>query len=76
MRETLERGAEVRFPVDDATYNLMVTLTEKLQALETYRTYSQDVSGRELDLYRELIDEDTRHAERIYEVLRERIASH
>jgi hypothetical protein len=74
MRQTMERGADVRFPVDDGTYNLMTTLTEKLHALDTYRTYSKDVEGRELDLYRELIDEDTRHAERIFEVLRERIS--
>lgn len=73
MQQTMQRGADVEFPVDDGTYNLMTTLTEKLKALDTYRTYSKDVSGRELDLYRELIQEDTRHAERIYEVLRERI---
>jgi len=73
MRETMDRGVDVRFPVDNATYNLMTTLTEKLQALETYRKYSTDVSGREEELYRQLIDEDTRHAEQIFEVLRERI---
>jgi hypothetical protein len=74
MQQTMEKGADVRFPVDDGTYNLMTTLTEKLKALETYRIYSKDVSGRELELYKELIDEDTRHAERIYEVLRQRIS--
>lgn len=74
MQQTMERGAEVRFPVDDGTYNLLVTLTEKLQALKSYKTYSKDLTGKELELYRELIDEDTRHAERIYEVLRERIS--
>ncbi|HSH21098.1 MAG TPA: hypothetical protein VK992_00595 [Candidatus Caenarcaniphilales bacterium] len=75
MRETMEGGAEVSFPVDDATYNLMTTLTEKLQALDSYRIYSEDVSGDELALYQELIDEDTRHAERIWQVLKERIAN-
>jgi len=73
MQQAMQRGAEVRFPIDDATYNLITTLSEKLQALETYRKYSTDVSGRELELYKELIDEDTRHAERIWEILRERI---
>ena len=73
MQQTVEKGADVRFPVDDGTYNLMTTLTEKLKALETYRIYSKDVDGRELELYQELIDEDTRHAERIYDVLRERM---
>ncbi|MDP8904515.1 MAG: hypothetical protein M3N29_04260 [Chloroflexota bacterium] len=74
MQETMQRGAEVRFPVDNGTYNLISTLSEKLKALDTYQTYSKDVDGRELDLYRELIEEDTRHAERIYEVLRERMS--
>jgi len=73
MQQAMQHGAEVRFPIDDATYNLITTLSEKLQALETYRKYSTDVSGRELELYKELIDEDTRHAERIWEILRERI---
>lgn len=73
MQQTMEKGADVRFPVDDGTYNLMTTLTEKLKALETYRIYSKDVDGRERELYQQLIDEDTTHAERIYEVLRERM---
>ena len=73
MRETMDRGTDVHFPVNNATYNLMTTLTEKLQALETYRKYSKDVSGREAELYRQLIADDTRHAEQIYEVLREKI---
>lgn len=73
MQQTMERGAEVRYPVDNGTYNLLSTLTEKLQALESYRTYSKDVSGDELALYKELIDEDTRHAERIWQVLKGRI---
>ena len=75
MQQTIERGANVQFPVDNATYNLLTTLTEKLQALESYKTYSKDVSGPELELYRQLIDEDTRHAERIWEVLKNRFRS-
>jgi hypothetical protein len=73
VQQTMERGTNVQYPVDDATYNLMVTLTEKLQALKTYEMYSKDVGGREQELYRELIEEDTRHAQRIYEVLQERL---
>lgn len=73
MQQTMEQGADVEFPVDNGTYNLMTTLTEKLKALDTYRIYSRDVQGRELELYRRLIEEDTHHAEQIYEVLRERM---
>ena len=73
MQQTMERGTQVRYPVDNGTYNLMTTLTEKLKALETYEKYSKDVDGRELDLYKQLIDEDSRHAQQIYDVLRQRI---
>ncbi len=73
MAETMERGIEVQYPIDDGTYNLMTTLTEKLQALESYEMYAQDVTGPEQALYRELIEEDMRHAQRIFDVLKERI---
>ena len=73
MQQTMP-GQDVQFPVDNATYNLMTTLTEKLSALETYATYMEDAEGNEAQLYQELIDQDTRHAERIYEVLRDRMA--
>ena len=73
MQQTMQRGADVQFPVDNGTYNLLTTLTEKLQALDSYRTYSKDVSGSELELYQQLIEEDTRHAERIWQVLQGRL---
>jgi hypothetical protein len=74
MQQTMNRGANVRFPVDNATYNLLMTLSNKLQALEAYGKYADDGSGGEQELYRQLIDEDTRHAEQIYEALKERIS--
>lgn len=73
MSQTMETRADFQSPVDNPTYNLITTLGEKLQALETYRKYAQDMSGSEADLYRQLIEEDTRQAERIYDALRERI---
>lgn len=74
MSQTMDRDIQVNYPVDDGTYNLMVTLTEKLQALKTYEQYARDVDGREKELYSQLIDEDSQHAQRIFEVLRERIS--
>jgi len=74
MQQTMQRGVQVQYPVDNGTYNLITTLSEKLKALETYEKYSKDVDGRELDLYKQLIDEDTRHAQQIYDALRERIS--
>ena len=74
MQQTMQRGVQVQYPVDNGTYNLITTLSEKLKALETYEKYSKDVDGRELDLYKQLIDEDTRHAQQIYDALRERMS--
>jgi rubrerythrin len=57
-------------PVDDATYNLLQALTSKLEAIEAYEIYAeQDEEG----VFEELIQDERRHAERIYEALRRRM---
>ena len=57
-------------PVDDATYNLLQALTSKLEAIEAYEKYAeQDDEG----VFEELIQDERRHAERLYEVLRRRL---
>ena len=59
-------------PVDDATYDLLMALASKLEAIDTYRVYSTDGSP---DLWRELAEDERRHADRLVEALRERFAS-
>ncbi len=59
-------------PVDDATYNLLQTLTSKLEAIDAYKTYERDAQGEEASLYRELADQDRRAAERLMEAVRRR----
>jgi rubrerythrin len=68
-------GSEIEFPVDDATYNLLQTLTSKLESLDAYRTYIEDAEGEEVTLYQELARDDMRHAERILEALRESLGT-
>jgi hypothetical protein len=59
-------------PVDDATYNLLQALTSKLEAIEAYDLYSeQDTDG----VFGELVKDERRHAERLLEALRSRLAS-
>jgi hypothetical protein len=58
-------------PVSDVTYNLMQALTSKLEAIEAYQKYSQDADGRIRQLFRELLEEDRRQADRLLEALRE-----
>jgi rubrerythrin len=57
-------------PVDDATYNLLQALTSKLEAIEAYEMYAeQDEDG----VFEELIQDERRHAERLYDALRTRM---
>jgi len=58
-------------PVDDATYNLLMALTSKLEAIGVYRAYAEDGHA---DLWRELATDDWRHAERLFNELRQRVA--
>ena len=57
-------------PVDDATYNLMQALVSKLEAIEAYSRYAQDDGG---ELFRELLEEERTHADRLLEQLRQRL---
>ena len=60
-------------PVDDQTYNLLQALTSKLEAIEAYEMYAdQDDAG----VFEELIQDERRHAERLYETLRRRMTTH
>lgn len=59
-------------PVDNATYNLLKALGEKLEAIETYRKYEQD-GGEGAQLFSQMADEDARHAEQLLEALRRQL---
>jgi hypothetical protein len=63
-------------PVDNETYNLLQTLTSKLEAIDIYRRYEQDSSGQSQQLFRELADQDSRAAERLVEAVRQKLTSH
>ena len=74
MDDTMNRngdGSWIDSPVDDATYDLLMALASKLEAIDTYRTYAEDGNA---GLWRELASDERRHAERLYDTLRERIA--
>jgi hypothetical protein len=62
----------VESPIDDETYDLLMALASKLEAIDTYRVYAGDGNA---DLWRELAGDEARHAERLYTELRRRIAA-
>ncbi len=56
--------------VDDATYDLLQALTSKLEAIEAYEQYVLDGDAV---IFRELLDDERRHAKRLVHALRERL---
>ena len=59
-------------PVDNLTYDLLQTLTSKLEAIEAYELYAeQDDSG----IFSEMIEDERRHAERLLGALKERLTA-
>ena len=73
-RSSTMSGGGVESPVDNATYNLLQTLTSKLEAIDAYKTYERDADGQEASLYRELAEQDRQHAERLLEAVRQRFS--
>jgi hypothetical protein len=66
-------GSMPESPIDDATYNVMMALASKLEAIDVYKKYAND--GMNTDLWAELARDDRRHADRLLEELRNRISN-
>ncbi len=62
-------------PVDDATYDLLQTLTSKLEAIELYQQYGEDCEGDARTLFEEMAEQDRKYSERIVSLLRDRFAN-
>jgi hypothetical protein len=60
-------------PVDNETYNLLQSLTTKLEGIETYQKYAAD-GGESAQLFDRLAREDAEHARQLLEQLRKRLA--
>lgn len=65
-------GEWVGSPIDDATYNLLMALTSKLEAIDVYEVYAEDGQA---DLWRAMAEDDRRHAERLVNELKQRLAA-
>ncbi|HUQ78790.1 MAG TPA: hypothetical protein VM427_07990 [Patescibacteria group bacterium] len=59
-------------PVDDLTYDLLMALASKLEAIDTYQVYAEDGQP---ELWRELATDERRHAERLFNELKQRFAA-
>jgi rubrerythrin len=63
----------IQSPVDDQMYDLLQALVSKCEAIEAYAKYEDDAEGEAKTLFQELARDDTRHAERLLEQLRNRL---
>jgi len=63
----------IQSPIDDQLYDLLQALTSKCEAIEAYAKYEEDADGDDKQLFQELARDDTRHAERLLEQLRNRL---
>jgi hypothetical protein len=59
-------------PVDDRLYNVLQALTSKLEAIDAYERYAEDDTD---GLFEGLLEDERRHALRLLDVLRERLAA-
>ena len=63
----------IQSPVDDQLYDLLQALTSKCEAIEAYAKYEEDSSGDAKQMFQDLARDDTKHAERLVEMLRNRL---
>jgi hypothetical protein len=61
----------VESPVDDATYDVMMALASKLEGIDTYHVYAQDGN---VELWRQIAEDDRRHADLLLAELKTRLA--
>ena len=54
-------GNEYDSPIDNQTYNLLQILTSKLEAVEAYNIYDEDMEGEVAELMNRIADDDRRH---------------
>jgi len=54
-------GNEYDSPIDNQTYNLLQILTSKLEAVEAYNIYEEDMEGEAAQLVSRIAEDDRRH---------------
>jgi hypothetical protein len=68
-------GGQGMFPVDNATYNLLQTLTSKLEAIEAYSKYSKDGDQNSQQFFNQMMQTEQQHARQLMQMLKQRCQS-
>jgi hypothetical protein len=66
-------GGWIRSPIDDETYDVLMALASKLEAIDTYQKYEKD--GADADLWQQMARDDRRHADRLKDALRRHLTA-
>ena len=62
-------GNEYDSPIDNQTYNLLQILTSKLEAVEAYNIYEEDMEGEAAQLMSRIAEDDRRHVAELAQIL-------
>jgi hypothetical protein len=64
-------GEWIESPIDNETYDVLMALASKLEAIDTYKKYAQDGNAR---VWRQLATDERRHADQLFTELKRRLA--
>jgi hypothetical protein len=62
-------------PVDNLTYNLLQTLTSKLEAIEAYGKYMRDADGESRRFFEDCLHAEHESVEKLLQILKQQFAS-
>ena len=67
-----QSGAWGNYPVDNQTYNLLQTLTSKLEAIEAYQKYMKDGDQATQQFFQQMMQQENEHARKLLGMLKQR----
>ena len=68
-----QSGAQGNYPVDNQTYNLLQTLTSKLESIEAYQKYMKDGDQPTQQFFQQMTQQENEHARKLLGMLKQRL---
>src|SRR5215218_8438704 len=68
-----QSGGQGIYPVDNATYNLLQTLTSKLESIEAYQKYMKDGDQQTQQFFQQMMQQEQEHARRLLGMLKQKL---
>jgi rubrerythrin len=67
--DSMQDHSDHSHPVDNQTYNLLQILTSKLEAVEAYEIYEEDLDEQAAGVLQEIAKDDRRHVSMLLRLL-------